>query len=134
MIQHSTLPPDQFYRLRDAGGPLADVDPEKLKEMSIAVVEVDGLIVAYWVVFYALHVEPLWIAEAFRRSPSVVGGIVREMQTIVEATQEPAAFCVIDAGDAAPLVASYADRLGFHEAPGKLYYLVIQPAPALVEG
>jgi len=132
-LRRFTLSPDQVARVQEAGGPLADADPEKLKDMSIAVVEVDGRIVAYWVVFYALHVEPLWIAEDHRKSPGVVGGIVQQMQTIVEATSEPAAFCLIEEANAA-VVAPYADRLGFHEAPGRVYYLVLQPAPEPVGG
>lgn len=136
-IRAFTLPPWAAYRAFEAGGPLAEADPTKLtdmKDLSIAVVEVDDRIVAYWVVFKALHVEPLWIHPDHRKSPAVVGRIVKQMQEIVEATQEPAAFCVIEDTPTASLVASYADRLGFHIAPGSLYYLVVQPAQEPVGG
>lgn len=134
MIRHFTLPPDQVTRALAAGGPLQDlpIDPEKLKDMSLAVVEVDGEIVAYWVVWYALHVEPLWIQPAYRKHPAVVRGIVEAMQAIVEQSGELAAFCVIEQ-EHLQTVAGYATRLGFHPAPGLLYYLVLQPAPEPVE-
>ena len=128
MTRHYTLGPEEVARALEAGGPLKDLsaDPEKLKDMSLAVVEVDGAIVAYWVVWYALHVEPLWVVEAERKNPAVIKGIVQEMQRIVEATGEPAAFCVIEEENLA-VVAPYANRLGFTEAPGKLFYVVVEP-------
>ena len=136
MIRHYTLPPDQIARALEAGGPLVDlqVDPEKLKTMSVAVVEVDGQIVAYWVCWYALHLEPLWIHEAHRKSPGVVAGIIDAMRQIAEGTGEPAGFCVIEAENL-EVVSRYAERLGFQEAPGKLYYVLLQqPAVEPVKG
>lgn len=124
MTRHFLLPPDQAARAIAAGGPLQAVDPAKLREMSIAVVEVDGQIVAYWVAWYGLHVEPIWIDPAHRRSPRVVGGIVAEMEQLVSASGEQSAFCVIEAEDQAT-VAPYVERLGFLPADGgQLYYLV----------
>lgn len=131
IITPRTLDASEVQRAIDAGGPLADlqVSAEALKAMTVAVVEVDGQIAAYWVCWYALHVEPLWISPLWRKHPGVVGGIVAQMQQVVEATAEPAAFCVIEAEQLA-VVEPYAARLGFVEAPGKLYYLVLQPAIA----
>ena len=134
-IRARTLDPDETQKAIDAGGPLAEmqVRADRLKEMSIAVVEVDDQIVAYWVVWYALHTEPLWIHEDYRKSPGVVGGLVGELQRIVEATGEPSAFAVIGEENLAQLGAAAA-RLGFYEAPGKLFYLVLEPAQAVVGG
>jgi hypothetical protein len=134
-IRARTLDPDETQKAIDAGGPLAEmqVRADRLKEMSIAVVEVDDQIVAYWVVWYALHTEPLWIHEDWRKSPAVAGGLIGELQRIVEATEEPSAFCVIEAENLERMV-SYATRLGFYEAPGKLFYLVLEPAQAVVGG
>jgi hypothetical protein len=136
MILRRILNTREVQRAIDAGGPLQDlqVDPEKLAEMAIAVVEVDDAIVAYWVLWYALHVEPLWIAPAYRKHPGVVGAIVEQMRETAEATGEAAAFCVIEESELAALVQSYATRLGFSEAPGSLYYVVLQPAAEPVEG
>lgn len=130
-----TLPPEENYRAIEAGGPLQEVGipPEQLARMSVAVVEVDGVIVAYWVVWYALHVEPLWIREDHRKSVAVVKGLVDAMHGIVEASGEAAAFCVIDPENWAT-VGDYAERFGFYEAPGRLYYLVVQPPAEPVKG
>lgn len=132
-IARYTLHPDQIARVREAGGPLAEANPEKLKDMQIAVVEVDGQIVAYWGTFFALHAEPLFVTEAARKNPGVIAAIVAQLQEILSASTEPAAFCVIE-DDTAEVVATYADRLGFHKAPANLYYLILEPAPTPVGG
>ena len=95
-IRAYTLAPDQGHRALEAGGPLLEmqVDPERMRDMSVAVVEVDGTIVAYWVIWYALHVEPLWIQPEYRRHPGGVGGLVRQMQQVVEETGEPAVLAL----------------------------------------
>lgn len=134
-ITHRTLERSEAARAIAAGGPLADLnpDPAKLQDMAIAVVEVDGEIVAYWVAWYALHLEPLWIDPHWRRHPGVVKGIIDQMELVVQATGEPSGFCVVHTDDLEQ-VAPYAQRLGFTEAPGKLYYLVVQePAAEPVE-
>lgn len=118
-------------RALEAGGPLVDlqIDPAKLADMTIAVVEVDGRIVAYWVVWTALHLEPLWIAPEHRKSPPVVSGLVGALQQAVEATGETVAYCEI-ADENLPVIGPMASKLGFHEAPGKLYYLLVQQPAA----
>lgn len=128
MIRAYLLPTDQASRALEAGGPLADLGAtnETLAKMIVAVVEVDGRIVAYWVIWKALHVEPLWVEEAYRKHPAVIKGIVEAMQEGVVLTGEPSAFCVIEQENA-EVVAQYATRLGFVPAPGSLYYLVPVP-------
>lgn len=127
MIRALLLTGPDTARAREAGGPLADLqlDPARLAEMTIAAVEVEGQIVAYWVLWKALHLEPLWIAPDHRKSPPIVAGIIDAMRAGAEASGEPAGFCVIEEPNLA-VVAPYADRLGFVAAPGKLYYLVLQ--------
>lgn len=133
-IVHRTLEPEEVEKALAAGGPLSDqvLNPDQMREMSIAVVEVDGQIVAYWVVWYALHLEPLWIHPSWRKHPAVCGGIVQAMEAIVEASGEPAGFAIIEQENLETL-APLAQRLGFHEAPGKLFYVVVQ-TPELVKG
>ena len=128
------LEPHELQRAIDAGGPLQAIGatPDRLKDMRVAVAEVDGEVVAYWVAWYALHLEPLWIAEAHRHSPRVVAGLIQEIQRLAESTAEPAAFAVLE-DDNVDLLTKAVTRLGFHEAPGKLFYVVIQPpVPAAV--
>lgn len=128
-IRRRVLPPEELARAVTAGGPLTDLgaDPERLKSMAVAVVEVDGDIVAYWVCWYALHLEPLWIREDYRKHPAVASGLIDQVREVVDASHEPAAFAVIE-GENLEAVGAYAERLGFQEAPGKLYYLVLDPA------
>lgn len=144
-IRRRTLAPEEAQLAIAAGGPLADmqVQPEKLREMAICVVEVNEQIegythpvagwrvVAYWVGWYALHLEPLWIDPEWRKHPGVVGGIVGQMQTMAEATGEPVAYCEI-AEENLAIIGDYATRLGFHQAPGTLFYMMLSPAKAPV--
>lgn len=134
-IRSFLLPPADLPRLLEAGGPLADleIDPARLGQMSVAVVEVDGQIVAYWVGWLAFHVEPLYVMPAYRKSPAVIKHVVEGMHQLVADSGEPAAYCQIDDGETAAQLASYADRLGFLPAPGRLYYLVVQPAAPVKE-
>lgn len=132
------LPSDQLPRAIAAGGPLADLqaDPARLSRMSVVACEDTdtGQIVAYWIAWYGLHLEPLWIAPTHRTNPVVGRGLLDTMQQVVESTGEISAFCVIQEENRA-LIEPQASRLGFVEVPGdRLYYLVLQPADAPVRG
>lgn len=90
----------------------------------------DYKIVAYWFVFQAIHVEPLWIDPEYRKRP----GLIRRLWTGVQEVLEdvfsklglrPVAFCVI--GDAsAANVLPYATRLGFKRVPGSLFFVDVR--------
>src|SRR5687768_3173217 len=88
VISRRVLPDEEVQKAIEAGGPLAElkVAPDKLKQMSVGVVEADGVIVAYWVVWFALHAEPLWVKPEFRRHPAVIKHVVQVMREIVEAS------------------------------------------------
>lgn len=140
VVTRRVLPDEEVALAIAAGGPLADlkVSPDKLKAMSVGVVEVDDqagggpVIVAYWVVWYALHAEPLWVKPEFRRHPAVISHVVGVMRDIVETSEEPAIYCQVEPADV-ELVAPYAERLGFIEAPGTFFYMVL-PDTEKVEG
>lgn len=122
------LPSDQVERLREAGGPLADLSPEQLAQLeraSIAVVEIAGRIVAYWVVFYALHAEPLWVAPSARLHPGILRSLLEQTGAIIAETGEATTFAIIDPADAAAVHGVLPDRLGFARVPGDLYYLSV---------
>jgi hypothetical protein len=124
MTRAYLLPLDQIERLREAGGPLAEVDLTQLDLEALPVIEVDGSIVAYWPIFYALHLEPLWIAEDHRHQ------VGRLLLTLMEQTLttlgKPVAFAVIDPDT--PVLA-LAERLGFDRVPGDLYYVTAPAVP-----
>ncbi len=127
-MQSYILPPEQLERLREAGGPLADRETyptlDTLKDMAVAVVEVDGQIVAYWVTWYALHAEPLYIAEPARKHPAVARLLIEQVRDVLARSGELSAFATIEEENL-PVVGAYAGRLGFHRAPGALFYLVL---------
>ena len=114
------LPLGQIERLREAGGPLAEADLSALDLEALPVVEVDGQIVAYWPAFFALHLEPLWVAEPYRLNPAVTRGLLEAMTQTLQTIGKPVAFAVIDS---ATEVAPLAERLGFARVPGDLYYV-----------
>jgi hypothetical protein len=125
------LPMDQLERIKEAGGPLAEVDTSNMHRASIAAVEVDGKLVAYWPVWRAIHAEPLWVSEEWRHSPAVIRALLRELETALDPlmaeTGEHIAFAII--GDADILRSGrYAMRLGFERVPGDLFFLIRQPA------
>ena len=124
------LPLAERDRLREAGGPLREADLDALDLAALPVVEVDGGIVAYWPAFFALHLEPLWIADDQRGKPSVVKALLAAMSEALQQIGKPVAFAVLD--PATPMEAM-AERLGFARVPGDLYY-VMQPASEPVEG
>jgi len=126
MTRAFLLPLDQRARLREAGGPLAEADLTQLDLEALPVVEVDGSIVAYWPIFYALHLEPLWIVEDQRARRPVVKGLLDLMRESLALIGKPVAFAVIDPDT--PILA-LAERLGFDRVPGDLYYVTAPAVP-----
>lgn len=123
------LQPEHIERIREAGGPLAEVsDLSTLaQKSSICVVEMDGQIVAYWAVFYALHAEPMWVTESRRKSPAVIRALLRQLEQLLDHIGDPIGFAIIGQDDVLEQGAQYVERLGFEPVPGTLYYLVRQP-------
>ena len=64
--------PEEFSRVAEVGGPMAELFasgqvPDPAHTIILAS-EVDGTLVQYWVLFEAVHAEPLY------RHPSRIGG------------------------------------------------------------
>lgn len=85
-----------------------------------------GEIVAYWVIFETVHVEPLWIDDAYRKRAGVLRRLWNSVIGILKETKTPFAFGIVKPD----LLVNHemADRLGFKELPGTLYYLVPEKA------
>lgn len=116
------LPMEEAERLREAGGPLAEADLSNMRAALLAVVEVDGKIVAYWPVWQAIHAEPLWVTEEQRHNPAVIRGILDQVEQAMIQANDPIIFAII--GEADLLTSGrYAKRLGFTRVPGDLYVL-----------
>lgn len=84
-----------------------------------------GRIVGYWMLFDAVHVEPLWIHEDYRKRPGVGRRLWRKVRDILVGANVPGAFAMILDHDAVPNV-SMAKRLGFTKIEGELYYIRVK--------
>lgn len=80
-------------------------------------------IVAYWVVFEAVHVEPFWIRDDYRKRVGVLRRLWTSVLNILRDSSIPFAFAVVK-DDMLPTNGDMASRLGFKEMDGKLFYLI----------
>jgi hypothetical protein len=124
------LPAEEFHRLQGIG--LFEIYDLPNMQHSRAVVgeEVypDGShkIVAYWLVFDAVHVEPLWIHPDHRKKPGFARRLWKGVQDVLVATGVPIAFACIADNDAAENLPQ-ALRLGFKKIPGSLFFIEVRP-------
>lgn len=121
------LDPLEWPRLKEAGGPFAEIDLPDLAGGAVIAAEVeggpdDGRIVAYWVLLVAVHAEPLWIAEGHRGHVSLARGLLTQMQAEMAARKVELAFGVVEDTQTAAYLAMV-DRAGFQKAPGQLYFV-----------
>lgn len=86
----------------------------------------DKQIAAYWIVFDAVHVEPLWIRDDYRKNPGVGRRLWTAVQKVLLECKVKMAFAMIADGDAA-INLPQATRLGFQRVPGQLYYIEVKP-------
>ena len=128
------LPPEEYDRLRDAGGPFGTAlrgdlplpDPEHTR---IGVIEdATGTIKGYVVLFDALHVEPVWFDEDIRHRPKAGAKMLDWVVGEVKRTGADSAFGIILEADQAT-VAPFAAKLGFTPLPGQLYAVRIAREP-----
>lgn len=120
-VQSRILPPDEWEKLRS----FPPFDQQGLPSpdfLEIAVVEVDGQVVAFWCMFTAPHLEPLWIQPEYRQHAGVARSLWTTVRQRLIAGQIPYAFSLI--GDAdfkenLPLAA----RLGFEAMPATPLFL-----------
>lgn len=91
-----------------------------------------GKLVAYWMLFDAVHVEPLWISPEERGNPTLARQLWAQVRGILDACKVPLAFAIIGDG-ALSTNAPMAARLGFKPMPGNLFYLLVDRARELVK-
>ena len=117
------LPPEEWGRLAHfepfASGGLPTAD-----QWRIIVAEADGDIVGFCCVFAAAHLEPWYIAPSHQRNPAVGRGLIRASRDLLRELDIGAAFAVVS--DTLPEQQAIVQRLGFVEAPGKLYVLNVE--------
>lgn len=85
-------------------------------------------IVAYWIIFDAVHVEPLWVKEEYRKAMGL--GLGRRLWGVVQKILVDCginlAFAIIADQDAAVNM-PYATRLGFKRIPGQPFFVEVKP-------
>jgi hypothetical protein len=120
-----TLPHEEYPKLRDAPGPMGDWikelgAPDPAHTIVTVVEDADGVIHGYWVLFDAVHAEPLYLDEAARHQPKVAAALIREMRAHCKGLGGGAVFGIIGDADHS-VVAPMAERIGFEPLPGRLY-------------
>lgn len=128
------LPPAEYERLRGVG--LFEIFALPNMEHTIPIVGQNartGEIEAYWLVFDAVHVEPLWIAEKHRKKAGFARRLWGAVQSALVARNVPIAFACIADNDAAQNLPQ-ATRLGFKKIPGSLYFVEVKPEGEAAEG
>ena len=86
--------------------------------------EQEGTIVAYWGIFTAIHIEPLWIHPDYRSRAGLVRRLWTEVTATLQAANVRTAFACIADVDAAKNV-PLALRHGFTRIQGDLYFVRI---------
>ena len=121
------LPPDSWVRIlqEQPESPLAQQwsihGIPDATHAHVCVVERDGRIVGSWMIFAAIHVEPVYI-QPDARTPSIIKALLERTVQTLQDDGITIAFAVIadvDLLENAPM----AHHLGFQKAPGELYFV-----------
>jgi hypothetical protein len=88
---------------------------------AVAVVEIDGEIVATWAVMSVIHLEGCWIAPEHRRHPAVVKALVTAMFNLLRERAIPQVVTITQT----PEVGALAAKLGGQKIPGDLWILTV---------
>lgn len=99
----------------------------------IAVEDDSNSIVAYWPIWVAVHLEPLWVSPEARKNPAVIKALITTMQEQLKLHRITTAFAVIGHADLVqnlPLAA----RIGFERVPGDLFFVKAEEEEATTHG
>lgn len=120
------LPAEEYPRLSTLSGPLAGIftsghlpSPDSTR---FIIAEHAGQIVAYWPIFNAVHMEPLWIDPAHRGDGVIGRALIEGAVEALKGAHVGYAFAIIGDQDQ-PANGQMAERLGFDKVPGTLYGL-----------
>lgn len=83
----------------------------------VAVVEVDGRVVACWAAMTIVHVEGLWVDPAYRKHPGVGRALVTTMAEDLKRAGVPEVLTVA----IEPAVEILAEKVGGTKVPGSLW-------------
>ncbi len=122
------LQPDEFRRMRGAGGPFGDqlrqsaALPDTAHTRIVVMEDDAGAIKAYIVVFDTLHMEPVWFDSDVRRHVKAGAELFHQAFAIMQRAGAQSCFGIILDADKAT-VAPLAEKLGFTPLPGQVYAL-----------
>lgn len=83
-----------------------------------------GFVVAVWVLYDAVHAEPLWVHESERKNPAVLRPLWEGVKGILAETGCPVAYVIVGDGGLEGSIPQ-AMRLGFQPTKGNLFYLLV---------
>ena len=122
-----TLPPEERHKISQANGPMHDYPTGQLPENArIVVLEKEDTIVGYWVIFDAVHIEPLHLDPEVRNMPKAAMGLLAQVYTELQDAGVRSVFGIIDDADV-PIVGAMAEQLGLKPLPGKIYGGFVPP-------
>lgn len=124
------LPQDEWHRLYSVP-PFSEGIQVSLSQHDSVIVAEDerGQIVGYWLMFYAMHVEPMWIAPAYRGRVGIIRRLWGAVQDRLRDLGLDLAFALINPGNPA---VDYAKRLGFVRTQGDCYWVSAKkPSPEI---
>ena len=123
-----TLPGEEVDRIVNANGPMHHFpNPGVLKDKAkIAVLEKDGAIIGYWVMFDTVHIEPLHLDPEVRQHPKAAMALLAQVYTELQDAGVGSVFAIISDEDA-EVMAPMAEQLGLTKLPGSLYGGVVPP-------
>ena len=115
------LPPEEFHRIASFPGPLHALqgvpDPEHTR---VIVAEQGDQIVGYWVLFNAVHAEPLWLDPIVRHKPKIAQDLLAAVLSELQSAGAQSVFAII--GDPElDTIGPMAERVGLVPLPGTLY-------------
>lgn len=116
------LPSGEWYRLIEFEPYDKGLPPDD-GHWRIFVAEIDGAIVGFTSLHTQVHWDPWFVDPTHQGNPGVVRGLISQGAEVLTQIGIDHVFCTIP--DEHYLSQRLATRLGFIEAPGKLYLLTV---------
>ncbi|KKM71146.1 hypothetical protein LCGC14_1433570 [marine sediment metagenome] len=117
-----SLPPEEYPRILDAPGPLSELPglPDPDHSRIIVLEDADGQIRGYWLLFNAIHAEPLYLAPEVRQRAKAGRDLLRQVYTELREAGVQTVFAVVSPEDL-DTIGPMAEHLGLHPLPGTIY-------------
>lgn len=117
MITYRPLKPEEFPRApREVPGSEM-FTPEN--SQIVAAIDEQGEIVATFTLFICAHLEPMWIRQDHRHSPTILRRMTEAMKGLMRTLGIKEAYSVVL--ETTPVLARYAEWFGAVRVPGVLY-------------